>query len=60
MSLNLRLSVEGHLGGSGVKHLPLAQGMILESWDPVLHRAPPSATLLLPLPVSVPLSLGLS
>ena len=25
--------VPGRLGGSVVKHLPLAQGMILESWD---------------------------
>ena len=29
----------GCLGGSGVKGLPLAQGMILESWDRVPHRA---------------------
>ena len=29
----------GHLGGSVVEHLLLAQVMILESWDPVLHRA---------------------
>ena len=29
----------GHLGGSAVEHLPLAQGMILESWDWVPHRA---------------------
>ena len=30
----------GHLGGSGVKRLPLAQGMILESQDQVPHWAP--------------------
>ena len=30
----------GHLGGSVVKCLPLAQGMTLRSWDPVLHQAP--------------------
>ncbi|CAD7682007.1 unnamed protein product [Nyctereutes procyonoides] len=30
----------GHLGGSVVEHLPLAQGVILESWDGVPHRAP--------------------
>ena len=32
--------VEGHLGGSAVEHLPSAQGVILESWDQVPHRAP--------------------
>ena len=31
----------GHLGGSVVEHLPLAQGVIPESWDWVLHQAPP-------------------
>ena len=30
----------GHLGGSLVEHLPLAQVMILGSWDQVLHQAP--------------------
>ena len=30
----------GHLGGSVVEHLPLAQGVILESWDRVPHQAP--------------------
>ena len=30
----------GRLGGSVVKRLPSAQGMILESWDQVLHQAP--------------------
>ena len=30
----------GHLGGSVVEHLPLAQGVTLGSWDRVLHRAP--------------------
>ena len=24
---------KGHLGGSAVEHLPLAQGVILGSWD---------------------------
>ena len=28
------------LGSSVVKHLPLAQGVILGSWDRVLHQAP--------------------
>ena len=31
---------QGHLGGSVVEHLPLAQVMILGSWDRVLHQAP--------------------
>ena len=49
----------GHLGGSVVEHLPLAQVVILGSWDRVLHQAPcgkpasPSAC------VSAPLSLSL-
>ena len=30
----------GHLGGSAVKHLPSAQGMIPESQDQVVHWAP--------------------
>ena len=30
----------GSLGGSAVEHLPSAQGVILESWDRVPHRAP--------------------
>ena len=30
---------EGCLGGSAVEHLPLAQGVILESWDQVPHQA---------------------
>ena len=30
----------GHLGGSAVEHLPLAQIMTLGSWDRVSHQAP--------------------
>ena len=30
----------GHLGGSAVEHLPLSQGLILESWDRVPLQAP--------------------
>ena len=30
----------GSLGGSAVLRLPLAQGIILESWDRVPHQAP--------------------
>ena len=32
--------VRGCLGGSAVEHLPSAQGVILETWDRVPHRAP--------------------
>ena len=32
--------MEGHLGGSVVERLPLAQVVILGSWDRVPHRAP--------------------
>ena len=35
----LENSFWGHLGDSVLKHLPLAQGMILESQDQVPHRA---------------------
>ena len=30
----------GHLSGSVVEHLPLAQVVIPGSWDQVLHQAP--------------------
>ena len=32
--------MQGHLGGSVDERLPLAQDVILESWDQVLHPAP--------------------
>ena len=51
-------SSQGHLGGSVFEHLPLAQGMIpgsgIES-----HIGLPAWSLLLPLPVSLPLSVPL-
>ena len=50
----------GSLGAAVVWCLPLAQGVILETWDRILHRAPGACSLLLPLPVSLPLSLLLS
>ena len=34
------VKLQGSLGGSAVEHLPSAQGMILETWDQVLYRAP--------------------
>ena len=43
-----------HLGGPAVEHLPSAQGVTLGSWD----RVPPAGNLLLPLPVSLPVSLS--
>ena len=48
---------QGSLGGAAVWRLPLAQGAILESWDRIPRRAPGAWSLLLPLPVSLPLSL---
>ena len=35
-----RKESEGPLGGSAVRRLPSAQGVILGSWDQVLHQAP--------------------
>ena len=49
----------GHLGGSLVEHLTLAQGMILGSWDQVPHGLS-TESLLLSLPMSLPLSVSLS
>ena len=50
----LKITLE-RLGGSVAERLPLVQGVILEFQDRVPHRAPPGS-LLLPLPVSLPLS----
>ena len=47
----------GSLGGAVVWCLPLAQGVILETLDRIPHRAPGAWSLLLPLPMSLPLSL---
>ena len=49
----------GSLGGAAVWRLPLAQGAILETQDRIPRRAPGAWSLLLPLPVSLPLSLSL-
>jgi len=47
--------VEGPLGGSGVKRLPLPRVIIPESWDGAPHQAPCSAgSLLLPLGLPPP------
>ena len=47
----------GSLSGAVVWRLPLAQGAILETRDRIPCRAPGAWSLLLPLPVSPPLSL---
>ena len=57
-TLTLKRFQLGRLRGSVVERLSLAQGLIPGSWDRVLHRAPPGE--LLPLPVSLPLSLCVS
>ena len=55
----LKIGDMGPLGGSVVEHLPSAQGMIPGSWNRVPYWAP-SGSLLIPLPMSLPLSLCLS
>ena len=60
-SLAIReIQIKGSLGGAVVWRLPLAQGAILETWDRIPRRAPGAWSLLLPLPMSLPLSLSLS
>ena len=49
----------GSLGGAAVWRLPLAQGAILETRDRIPRRAPGAWSLLLLLPVSLPLCLSL-
>ena len=49
----------GSLGGAAVWRLPLARGAILETRDQIPRRAPGAWSLLLPLPVSLPLSFSL-
>ena len=48
---------QGSLGDAAVWHLPLAQGANLETQDRIPRWAPGAWSLLLPLPVSLPLSL---
>ena len=55
----IKIPWAGSLGGAAVWRLPLAQGAILETQDRIPHRAPGAWSLLLPLPVSMPLSLSL-
>ena len=51
---------KGSLGGAVVWRLPLVQGAILETRDRIPPRAPGAWSLLLPLPVSLPLSLSVT
>ena len=51
---------QGSLGGAAVWRLPLAQGAKLETRDRIPRRPPSAWSLLLPLPVSLPLSLTIS
>ena len=55
--LSIEAAVWGSLGGAAVWRLPLAQGAILETQDRIPRRAPGAWSLLLPLPMSLPLSL---
>ena len=57
---HFKVLLEGSLGGAEVWRLPLAQGAILETRDRIPRRAPGAWSLLLPLPMSLPLSLSLS
>ena len=59
MEVTIKMQLTGgSLGGSVVKCLPLAQVMIPGSWDQIPHQAP-QGSLLLPLPMSLPLSVSL-
>ena len=55
--LDFKVMSSGSLGGAAVWRLPLAQGAILETRDRIPHRD--AWSLLLPLPMSLPLSLSL-
>ena len=56
----VRITKWGSLGGAVVWRLPLAQGAILETRDRIPHRAPGAWSLLLPLPIFLPLSLSVT
>ena len=57
---SIKILEEGSLGGAAVWRLPLAQGAILETRDRIPRRAPGAWSLLLPLPISLPVSVCLS
>ena len=52
-----QMKKEGSLGGAAVWRLPLARGAVLDTRDRIPRQAPGAWSLLLPLPVSLPLSL---
>ena len=56
---NIKTPNSGSLGGAAVWRLPLAQGAIPETLDRIPRQAPGAWSLLLPLPVSLPLSLSM-
>uniref|UniRef100_A0A8C0M0K6 RING-type domain-containing protein n=1 Tax=Canis lupus familiaris TaxID=9615 RepID=A0A8C0M0K6_CANLF len=58
LSFYIEMCRAGSLGGAAVWRLPLAQGAVLETRDRIPHRAPGAWSLLLPLPISLPLSLS--
>ena len=60
ITIVLRSIHRGSLGGAAVWRLPLAQGAILETPDQIPHQAPGAWSLLLPLPMSLPLSLSVT
>ena len=57
--LRINYGVEGHLGGSVVGHLPLAQ-VVIQGPGIEFHFKFPTGSLLLPLPVSLPLCVCVS
>ena len=56
--LYLKSTSWGSLGGAAVWRLPLAQGAVLDIRDRIPRQAPGAWSLLLPLPMSLPLSLS--
>ena len=60
LDLRFKLKCQDPWGGSAVKHLPSAQGLILETRDRVPHRAPGMEPACPSSGVSDPLSLSMS
>ena len=56
VDMSIRQFVEGHLSGSVVECLPLAQVVTPVPWDPVLHHTLPPPTTSLSAYVSASLS----
>ena len=55
----LKAGAPGWLSGGAVERLPLAQGVILGSWDPVPHGAPHREPASLSAYISAPLCVSL-